>query len=86
MADPITMAGITDRHQIISAGGYFRDKRYDYTSGNLDYTGFHEIHDASVDDTKWLVWKHTWSGSDQVRVEGPKEGAWSNRASLSWGS
>ena len=84
MSDVKKMGGILDRLQIITAGGYFLDQLFDYTSGNLDYKGINESHKAATSATNWLIWKYTWSDSNNTRIEGPLEGAWDNRASLDW--
>jgi hypothetical protein len=65
----------------------WRDKRYDYTSGNLDYIGFSLSHDPSTSEgQRWWIWKYTWNATPNVtRMEGPVPGNWDDRASLNWG-
>jgi hypothetical protein len=70
----------------IALGTFWQDVRFDYTSGNLDYKGAHYSHDAGTDSPDWEVWKYTWSSGDCVRIEGPLQGAWDNRATLGWGA
>lgn len=61
------------------------DTRFEWSSGNLIFKGIHATHKALTSDTHWLIWKYSYSGDDMVRIEGPLEGAWDNRASLGWG-
>lgn len=67
------------------AGVYWKDERYDYTSGNLDYKGLNTVHDAATSATTWNIYKYTWSGTNLDRIEGPLIGSWDGRAALSWG-
>jgi hypothetical protein len=85
MSDTKKMGGLIDRHQIINAGGYFLDQRFDWTSGDLDYRGVHEKHNAATTDTGWIIWKYSYTGDNVVRIEGPLEGAWDSRTGLDWG-
>ena len=62
----------------------YKDERYDYTSGKLDYEGKHTTHKAVTSDEYWQIWKYTWDGDNNVRKEGPLEGSWTDRASLDW--
>lgn len=82
--DPV--GGIRDRSQIINLGGFWRDVRMEYSSGDLIYKGSHWLHDAATSDENWEVWKYTWDGSDLTRIEGPLTGAWDDRAALAWGA
>lgn len=61
------------------------DTRMEYSGENIIYKGIHATHDAVTSNTSWLVWKFTWSGGNLIRIEGPLEGSWDNRASLGWG-
>ena len=65
---------------------YWKDRRYEYSAGNLIYKGTNTTHKAATTAETWYVWKYTWSGDDMVRCEGPLTGQWDNRASLSWGA
>jgi hypothetical protein len=64
----------------------WKDKRRDYTSGNLDYEGFSLTHKASITTGDlWWIWKYTWDATpDKTRDEGPLVGNWSGRADLDW--
>ncbi len=67
------------------------DTRFENDSNkNMKYKGIHRTHKALESDANWLIWKFTWeliSGSYCLaRIEGPLEGAWSNRDGLSWGT
>lgn len=84
MADYLDFGGIRDRKTIAILNGYFKDKRWDYTSGNLDYRGFHFEHKADTSATDWEIWKYTWLNSRMVREEGPLKGSWDGRADLDW--
>jgi hypothetical protein len=79
-----SLGGIRDRGQIINAGGYFKEARLDWTSGDIDYQGVNEVKGADEGATTWLIWKFTWAGGKPTRIEGPLEGSWTNRASLDW--
>jgi len=68
----------------ILAETYWKEKRFDYTSGDLDYKGFHEIHKTAEGEGTWSVWKYTYSSGDLVRIEGPLKGSWTGRAALDW--
>ena len=65
---------------------YWKDQRFDYGSGDLDYKGIHFMHDAGGTDESWHIWKYSWSGGNLVRIEGPLVGTWTGRAALGWGS
>jgi len=69
----------------VDSSTYWKDQRYDYTSGNLDYKGSNVTHDAATDAETWYIWKYTWNGDNVERIEGPLIGAWDNRATLDWG-
>jgi len=63
------------------AGIEWKDKRYDYTSGSLDYAGFSLVLGAATDaGDLWKVWKYTWSGENLTRVQGPVACNWDDRA------
>ena len=81
---PIELAGIRDRLTIAVLSGYWRDQRFEYEDSLLKYRGVNEKHGISEDATDWQVWKYTYSDGDVSRIEGPLEGAWSNRSSLGW--
>ena len=65
---------------------HWKDKRFDYTSGNLDYIGNSLIHKASTSSSNlWYIWKYTYDGSSNLtRIEGPLPGNWEDRATLDW--
>ena len=64
----------------------WRDIKYDYTSGNLDYMGFSIQHNASTSvGNFWWIWKFTWDLTPNLeRREGYLVGNWDDRASLNW--
>jgi hypothetical protein len=64
----------------------WRDKRYDFTSGNLDYIGRTLNPNASASAGQlWWIWKYTWDVASKLsRMEGPFPGNWDDRASLDW--
>ena len=66
------------------ADNYWKDKRLEYTGGDLIYKGFNTTHKASVGATTWYIWKFTWVSSDCTRIEGPLVGAWNNNSGLAW--
>ena len=64
---------------------YWKDKRFDYTSGDLDYKGLSETHKASTAaGDLWNIWKYTWVSGNLTRIEGPLVDNWDDRATLSW--
>lgn len=66
---------------------YWLDKRFDWTSGDLDYLGFSTTHKASTSTGNlWYIMKFTWSSGNPTRIEGPLVGNWDGRAALSWGA
>lgn len=56
-------------------------KKYDYTSGNLDYIGENVNSDAADDDTDWTIYKVTWSSGEVIIIQ-KKEGSWTGRDAL----
>ena len=68
----------------LRANIYWRDKRMEFTSGNLIYKGTHRQNKADTADTLWAITKYTWTGTDLTRIQGPLPGAWDNRESLDW--
>lgn len=84
---PIRQNGdLLDKETGLYSDERWNDRRFDYTSGDLDYIGKHKKHNALTSDTQWVIIKYTWSGSNCTRIEGPLIGAWDDRASLSWGA
>ena len=76
---PIEPAG-PDTH----LSSYWKQKRFDFTTGDLDYMGKHKNQNAPTSDSDWIVWKFTWSSSLPTVIKGPLSGSWDNRASLLW--
>lgn len=76
----------TGELSVYKQNNYWKDQRFDYTSGDLDYKGLSQIHKAATDiGDLWWIWKYTWSGANLVRIEGPLNGVWDSRAALGWG-
>jgi len=63
---------------------YWKDKRLEYSSGNLVYRGYNTTNKASTSAQDWHIWKYTWSSGDLTRIQGPLVGTWDGRASLDW--
>ena len=63
---------------------YWNETRFDFTTGDLDYLGKHEMAGAATSDDGWLIWKFAWSSSLPTKIQGPLTGSWDNRASLLW--
>lgn len=62
-----------------------RDKRLDWTSGDLDYLGISWVSGASTSaGSLWWIKKFTWVGGNPTRIQGPLQGNWDNRATLGW--
>lgn len=60
------------------------DTRFDYTSGDLDYKGSSETHNAPTSSgDHWHIWKYTWVDSNPTRIE-YLVGNWDNRATMDW--
>ena len=81
-ADDLTVT-MADVEKLLAAN-YWKDARYEWSSGDLIYKGLHTTHKAATSDTNWYVWKFTWSGSDLERKEGPLTGSWDGKAALAW--
>jgi len=82
-----SIGNIRDRlHQCVM-GMHWHDQRFEWSSGNLIYMGVHRLHQATETEAEWAIWKFTWDASSNLtRMEGPLEGTWNGRASLSWGA
>ena len=78
------LSGIQDRLTIAVLGGIWKDVRFDYGTGDLDYRGCNITHKAATDEETWSIWKYTYSSGNLTRIEGPLSGSWDNRASLDW--
>jgi len=63
---------------------YWRDIRREYSGGELIYEGYNTAPSAATDIATWLIKKHTWSGGECVRSQGPIVGSWDGRGSLGW--
>ena len=61
-------------------------QRMDYNASNcIVYRGFNVNIDAVATNVNWLIHKYFYDGSDNcIGIQGPRTGAWSNRASLDW--
>ena len=60
------------------------EKRFDWSSGDLDYKGFNLTQGAQTSADTWYIWKYTWSNGNPVIIDGPLIGSWDNRAGLNW--
>lgn len=78
--DDLTVS-MGDVEKLLS-NSYWKLKKYDYTSGDLDYAGFHPEIDAEDGDGGWFIWKYTWSDGNCVQIEGPVEDSWTSRGSI----
>jgi len=56
-------------------------KKFDYTSGDLDYMGENENSSAADGDTDWTVYKFTWVGLNCTVIQ-KRSGSWTGRAAL----
>lgn len=81
-ADDLTIT-MGDVEKLLSRN-YWKDKRLEYSAGDLIYKGFNTSHGAATDAATWYIWKHTWSAGDLTRIEGPLIGTWDGRADLAW--
>ena len=66
------------------ANTYWKDRRFEWASGNPVYIGVNRKPNAPEGDREWQVYKITWSGDTVTRMQGPVEGSWENRAGLGW--
>ena len=67
------------------AGHYWKDQRFEFSSGDLIYKGLSTTHKASTSTGNlWWIWKYTWSSGELTRKEGPLNDDWDDRASLAW--
>ena len=64
----------------------YGDTRIEYTAGVETYLGAHLTQGAATTDSEWYITKFTYDGNDLVRIEGPLDGAWDDRATLAWGA
>jgi YD repeat-containing protein len=91
LAYDTTKMSATDNLQIyyddVVSDESWKNQLFEYNaSGLLIYKGAHKLHNAAVTETDWSVWKLTWDSSGNlIEMEGPLEGAWDGRASLTWG-
>ena len=63
------------------ASSYWKIKKFDYTSGDMDYAGFNTDISAADGDTDWYLWKYTWVGGNCTEIKGPVIDSWTNRGS-----
>ncbi len=63
----------------------WKQRRYFYSGGNIEYIAKHKDGDAESSDGGWYVWKYVFDGSDNLlRMEGYKVGVLDDRATLGW--
>lgn len=62
------------------------DTRYDYASATVTYIGKSVVHKAdTAAGGLWYIWKYTYNETPApTRIEGPINGNWDDRASISW--
>jgi len=80
-------AGLTfegERIVVDSGESYWKDRRYEYDTGDLIYRGVNTEPSASTSATTWHIYKYTWDVDDLVRLQGPLSGSWDGRAGLGW--
>jgi hypothetical protein len=53
-------------------------------ASQVDYMGFHRLHDAPTSEPDWYIFKYTWAGNEPVRIQGPLTGAWDDHVTLGW--
>ena len=91
MTQPIIDAGdlyvtMGDVEKLL-AKAYWKDVRFEFSSGSLLYKGLHTTHEAATDDANWHIFKYTWDGDgNPERIEGPLVGTWDGRPGLAWGT
>ena len=76
-------SGDSDIEDLLS-GNYWQSKKYDYTTGELDYSGFHKESNATDADGGWEIKKYTWLDGNCVKIQGPLIGSWTGRTLLNW--
>jgi len=64
------------------ADNYWKDKRLDWTSGDLDYMGVNVTAGAATNAATWYVFKYTWASGNCTRIQGPVVGSWDGRPAL----
>ena len=68
----------------ISSDVPWTDKRFDWTTGDLDYKGFSTILGAPTDGGDyWHFWKYAWTSGLPTRIQ-YLIGNWDDRATLDW--
>jgi len=80
-----TVGGIGKKDVLANLNAFWKDKRYDYSSGDLIYMGVCTYHDNATSEEDWEIWKFTYGADGIARIEGPLKGSWTGRASLAWG-
>ena len=76
--------GILQRDALIGLNCYWRNRQFEYSSGDLIYMGVNEKESATTSENTWAVFKYTLGADGITKIQGPKTGAWDDRASLSW--
>jgi len=60
----------------------WKEQRFDWTTGDLDYRGVSLYPGASTSTGDlWWIWKYTWTANKVTRMEGWGWGNWDDRAS-----
>lgn len=71
-------------NEVIFVAYYYNSVRYDYDSNRrIIYKGEHTDHNASVDDTNWLITKYYYNASGMVNHVRIRTTSWTNRA-IGW--
>jgi hypothetical protein len=78
------IGGVNTRDQIINLDAYWREERFEYSGGLKVFVGKHHIRNAPTDDDRWEIWKKNYDGDVVTRIEGPLQGSWDGRNSLTW--
>ena len=66
------------------ASDSWKDTRFDFTSGDLDYKGLSVTHKAATDaGDLWHIWKYTWVAGLPIYKQ-LLIGNWDDRATLGW--
>ena len=76
--------GILQRDALIGLHCYWRNRQFEYSSGDLIYMGMNEMENVSDDTATWAIFKYTLGADGITKIQGPITGSWTNRATLAW--
>ena len=76
--------GFSSNRDIIAASMHKAHSKFEYSNGLIVYSAWHHVHGYGTDHNKWVVRKYTYDANSNLIDMQQLEGAWDNRATLSW--